>query len=437
MMTMKDFNKNAKRPQIFARFLAALLALLCFVATFTACADMWGGNETTPVITTVPSTTAPDTTAPDTSAPETTVPDTTAPETEAPHEHSYTSTTVAPTCVDGGYTKHVCACGHSYVDNKNAKGHSGSWTTTASPTCNDTGSKTRTCTVCGTVETESIAANGHKWDSGTVSGNTKTYKCTVCKTTKTETISTCSHSYGSWEWEAYTFEHYTGDAWFDDFYGPSTDTSHRKFRVCSECGYRDVVDYGDHICAAHVTATVLFDNCVDGKDTYFVCGVCGWNWTTHEESFNHEHIKEFHTYIDQTECTEMTHQIEATCLDCGSVSYSYPIRPTWKHNYDPALGIDSITVLVPDAYNPNPDPNGINWMVVWDNARYDSNGYITSFEIHWHDEDKNCKAATIVVADVKQAFIDWGYTFPEGSLRGVEITLYDGFCIPMRQTGTS
>ena len=71
------------------------------------------------------------------------------------------------------------------------------------------------------------------------------------------------------------------------------------------------------------------------------------------------------------------------------------------------------------------------------NVKYDANGYITSFDVHWHDKDQNCKVATIVVADVKQAFIDWGYTFPEGSRRGVEIAIYDGYYVPMRQTGTS
>jgi hypothetical protein len=233
------------------------------------------------------------------------------------------------------------------------------------------------------------------------------------------------------------FKQYTGDAWFDDFYGPATHMSHRKVHVCSKCGYRDVVDYGDHICAAHVTPKVLFDNCLEGKDTYYVCGVCGWNWTMHEASFNHEHIKKVHTFIDPTECTEMTHQIKTTCLDCGSVSYSYPTTGTFTHNYDPALGINQIAVSIPNAYNPNPDPEGVNWMIRYFNFKYDANGYITSFDVHWHDEDKNCKVGTILVAEVKQCFIEWGCTFPEGSLRGVEIALYDGYYIPMLQTGTS
>lgn len=350
----------------------------------------------------------------------------------------------AATCTDKGLTdgKKCSVCDTITVKQTAipAKGHTEKTLAAKAATCTEPGlTEGKQCSVCKTVTVaqKSVAAKGHKWDRGTVSGNTKTYKCTVCKTTKTETISTCSHTYGSWQWEAYTFEHYTGDAWFDDFYGPSTETSHRKFRVCSKCGHRDVVDYGDHICAAHVTSTVLCDNCLEGKDTYYVCGICGWNWTKHEESFHHEHIEKFHTYIEESECTNMTHQIKTTCLDCGSVSYSYPIRPTWEDNYDPALGIEFVDIIVPDAYNPNPDPKGVNWMITRRNVKYDSNGYITSFDIHWHDENQNCKVGTIVVANVKQAFIDWGYTFPEGSLRGVEIAIYDGYYIPMRQTGTS
>jgi hypothetical protein len=245
------------------------------------------------------------------------------------------------------------------------------------------------------------------------------------------------HTYGSWQWEAYTFEQYTGDAWFDDFYGPATYTSHRKVRVCDKCGYRDVVDYGDHSCIANLTEEVLYDNCLEGKLTRKTCSICGWSKDFPEESFHHEHIEKEYTYIEESECTEKTHQTKTTCLDCGSVSYSYPIRPTWTSNYDPALGISAILTKVPDAYDPNPDPEGINWMITRRNVKYDSNGYITSFDVHWHDKDKNCKVITIVVAEVKQMVIDWGYEFPEGARRGVEIAIYDGYYVPRRITGTS
>ena len=45
--------------------------------------------------------------------------------TDPPHQHDYSTTTVvAPTCNDKGYTKHTCSCGDSYKDNyTDALGH--------------------------------------------------------------------------------------------------------------------------------------------------------------------------------------------------------------------------------------------------------------------------------------------------------------------------
>ncbi len=61
-------------------------------------------------------------------------------ETIAPlaHTHKYTDTVLKPTCTEGGYTTHTCACGHSYKDSETkATGHS---------------FKDGKCTVCGTAD---------------------------------------------------------------------------------------------------------------------------------------------------------------------------------------------------------------------------------------------------------------------------------------------
>ncbi len=78
----------------------------------------------------------------------------------APHAHDYSSVTVVkPTCTSGGYTKHTCSCGASYTDQEtSATGHSwGGWTTTKEPTTSAEGQQTRTCSVCGATENQSIA----------------------------------------------------------------------------------------------------------------------------------------------------------------------------------------------------------------------------------------------------------------------------------------
>lgn len=78
--------------------------------------------------------------------------------TEPAHVHNYTSTSVPPTCLEDGYTKHVCACGNSYTDSATAAtGHSwGAWTVTKQATTTSTGEHKRTCSVCGQNETVAI-----------------------------------------------------------------------------------------------------------------------------------------------------------------------------------------------------------------------------------------------------------------------------------------
>ena len=78
--------------------------------------------------------------------------------TQPSHTHSYTSTKVAATCTNKGYTLHKCSCGKSYTDNETAAlGHSwGGWTVVTQPTTQQEGKQTRTCSRCGATESQSI-----------------------------------------------------------------------------------------------------------------------------------------------------------------------------------------------------------------------------------------------------------------------------------------
>ncbi len=167
---------------------------------------------------------------------------------ELSHVHSYTTSVVAPTCTEKGYTKHTCRCGDTYnTDEVDAKGHS--WNngdvTTAS-TCTEKGVKTYTCANCGGTKTEDIDALGHNtegtvahkdatcteegvvggtyctrcnegkeaaevtipatgvhaWDNGVVTTpagcettGVKTYTCGTCGGTKTEEVAVAGHSW--------------------------------------------------------------------------------------------------------------------------------------------------------------------------------------------------------------------------------------------------
>lgn len=78
--------------------------------------DVQTPTTTEPLASTEPGT---ETTAPATQPTQPTQP-TTPVVIEPPHQHSYTSTVIAPTCNDKGYTKYTCSCGDSYKDNYTA-----------------------------------------------------------------------------------------------------------------------------------------------------------------------------------------------------------------------------------------------------------------------------------------------------------------------------
>ena len=79
--------------------------------------------------------------------------------TEETHTHSYNETTVDPTCVSNGYTKHACDCGYSYNDNTKSKlGHSyGEWVTITPASSTNTGLRQKKCSRCGATESETLA----------------------------------------------------------------------------------------------------------------------------------------------------------------------------------------------------------------------------------------------------------------------------------------
>lgn len=116
-----------------------------------------------------------------TPVPETTTP----PETTTAHVHEYKETIVAPSCTKAGYTLHLCDCGDQYTDTPTELvAHSyGEWVTTTAPNCVNEGVQTRTCTVCGATETQSVAAVGHKYVDSVIKPT---------KTTQGYTVHTCS-----------------------------------------------------------------------------------------------------------------------------------------------------------------------------------------------------------------------------------------------------
>lgn len=80
--------------------------------------------------------------------------------------HSYSTTSVAPTCVEDGYVLCVCTlCGHNYKnysDSPKALGHNfGEWYNFEEPSCTKEGHSQRDCSRCGASEVKTVSILEH------------------------------------------------------------------------------------------------------------------------------------------------------------------------------------------------------------------------------------------------------------------------------------
>ncbi len=169
------------------------------------------------------------------------------------HAHSGSATCATPSPCD--------VCGESYYgDHSYDDGE-----VTTEPTCSATGIKTKTCSACGDVRTETvdIDENAHSYDDGvitteptcTVEG-VKTFTCSHDPThTKTEPVAALGHSYGEWE----------------TVKAPTCSATGSKTKTCSTCG--DVqtetvdIDENAHSYDAGVITTEPTDT-ADGVKTF-------------------------------------------------------------------------------------------------------------------------------------------------------------------------
>ena len=117
------------------------------------------------------------------------------------HTHSYSSSVIAPTHTDKGYTLYTCDCGDTYKDNYvNALGHDYTITEKIDPSCTTKGYTTYVCD-CGDTYTEEGASYGHTFTTTMVDPTctrkgSKTYVCD-CGYSYSEEIPTLPHTYSS------------------------------------------------------------------------------------------------------------------------------------------------------------------------------------------------------------------------------------------------
>ncbi len=305
------------------------------------------------------------------------------------HKMSSWKTTDA-TCTKAGSKTRSCAnCGKVETETIAAKGHSyGSWSTTKSATCDTNGVKTRKCSKCGNEETQTIAATGHAWDEGKVTTTPtscsdmgiKTYTCQTCGKTKTEQIKG-NHTFGDWQWEEYTFKHSSG----------GTYTSHRKYRTCTKCGYKETDGTADHICEKgsdnHTVTTVKEGTCTTKATMRSTCKICGWYVEYEGKKGSHtiktetRHLTDYGAYTNELDANVQT------CTSCGATDVSYVLGEGWSdynryrvrisyskgNAYMGSAPVTSDTALL----------NNPTWQTVKRDFVYDSDGYVKQFTLYW------------------------------------------------------
>lgn len=349
--------------------------------------DSTGDSTISGTETTDPDT---ETTGPDT---ETTDPDTdtTVPETEPSKPNTNPDDT----------SDETQACAHTWS----------AWTTKAA-TCTADGYKSRTCANCKKVESETLKATGHNWDAGvkTVTPTSCSdmgvikYTCQTCGKTKTSQISG-SHSFGSWTYEAYTYEVDASDIAPPGMDPIVTYTSHRKVRSCTKCGFKEYQNFGDHSCkrgSKNHTITIIKEPvCNTPGVKRSKCKICGWY-----EDYEYSEAGVGHTWVYKkvhlSDYTAYTNELDATistCSACGkkSVVYHYGKGYNEYYRWRVPVGVDPGTAYA----GTNPVNDNFKWvdhptwqMVTRDHV-YDANGYVKQFTVYWHDTNGKRHSAVV------------------------------------------
>ena len=174
----------------------------------------------------------------------------------------------AANCIRTGTETRTCTvCGETETQTLSLTAHSwGDWTVTTKPTCTVDGVKTHKCTVCGKEETDVVKAEGHKYTATvvpatcTAEGYTR-HTCSVCKTyyDDNKTAKT-AHSWGDWTVTT----------------KPTCTVDGVKTHKCTVCGKEetDVVKAEGH----KYTSTVVAPTADERGYTLHVCKICNYTY---------------------------------------------------------------------------------------------------------------------------------------------------------------
>ncbi len=130
-------------------------------------------------------------------------------------------------CPNVTFVKQLCNT-HSWSD----------WSATKAAGCEDKGTDSRSCTLCGKLETRESAALGHDLSVKTITksascteNGSETIKCSRCSESKTNEIKATGHSFGKWQTKTAAT-------------CTSAGKEERRCSACNEGEYRDIKKLG-------------------------------------------------------------------------------------------------------------------------------------------------------------------------------------------------
>ena len=242
---------------------------------------------------------------------------------------------------------HAATCGHDVK--ADAADHTwGAWVVTKAPTCTKTGTKQRTCTVCGKTVSETIAVTQeHTYATTWTSDDTQHWHAATCGHDLTKDVA--DHEWGAWvvtkeptctqtgtrqhtcsvcgktvsEAIAVTQEHTFATTWTSD------DTQHWH---STTCGHDLKEDVANHTWSAWVAAQE--PTCSQTGTRQRTCTVCG-------KTVSEDMAKIAHRYGDDGYCTA-----------CGDYKW---LKFTLSGNgYTVSAKDPAVTLVIPSTYNGRP-----------------------------------------------------------------------------------
>ena len=224
-------------------------------------------------------------------------------------DHSFTYSTVKPTCTEYGYRLRKCGnCGQEVKDQYvNPTGHTrGQWVVDKAATCTSTGVRSVSCTVCGAVlEQKPIAAAEHKYTERTVSPSCTQSgytlrTCSVCGAqSKTNTVKALGHNYS------------------DTVVAPTCEEKGYTLRTCTRCGAQtktNSVKVLGHSFASRGVQTKA-PTCTEKGEETVACSRCGKTQTKTVAALGHDYESTWTTDKPST-CTAKGEQSHH-CTRCG------------------------------------------------------------------------------------------------------------------------